>query len=587
MARRTYWVAGYAFATQTTFPRERLEDGVYDELMNSLDDTNWQQLPTGSTMYTVSSLAAQTGETPVISALENALAARPANADTCVVDLRPAVITGEIGPVFPRSFVVVAEKIRELLENGVLGESHILVIVPKLGERDEIQLKHFARLSEAGKLTILDQSGDVWTTEFPSVEQSRIASYFERGPLEAKQALARKMIRRRGVFPRFNLDGETEGQTRHFFDARYCGEELRALLAEQIDTCLGNTRPLTVVYSEAPSNWLEPALLKAMSDLALRDPKVRDDLKLVSYPELQETTGESVRDVLAVLPVVDRGDSLRGLIRAIKGWAPAAKIHAVAIVCTRDNADNRPDWGDVTLTCLMPADQRPAGEMVAPDSTYYESSIDGMERFLPFTSLQFWELAGEAGFVEERDQPRNRSGLRLVPDLWEFMNQNAAWVANKIEAAVNEFTGKEITEVSVALVNNELAASRLSEVLAETVGNAPLGVPREALNEWRETTGSKKSLLAKWREEEADWLMAVDAAPAHDLIVIDEFSYSGRTLEDLVSLLNEANFEVLLALTIANFSRSSLGSVADDHRTFAFYETEWRRPEAQKRIEAG
>jgi hypoxanthine phosphoribosyltransferase len=587
-ATRTYWVAGYALATQTSFPTVRLEDKLYGEILKVLaSGETWTQLPTGSALRTVDSLSAQTGEEPVGSELAEALAAHPKNADMCIIDLRPAAMTGEIRPVFPRSYAVVAEKLRELFDKGGLGKSQVLVIVPKLGKKGEFQLKHFAHLSETRPLSILDQSGEVWTEQFPEVDRAGIAALFEQGIAEPKEALERKMIRRRGVFPRFNLEGETDGHTRNFFDAHYCGEELRALLADEISTALNGARPLTIVYSEAPSHWLEPALLNAMSDLTVRDSGLRSDLNLVAYPELRESKGESVRDVLAVVPVVDRGDSLRELIAAIKEWAPAAKIVAVSVVSTRDMAEHRSDFGDVAPRCLMTAKQELALPMVAPDSSYYEASTDGTERFLPFTSLEFWELASQAGFIEERDRPENRSGLKWVPDLLEFMHQNAAWVASKIETAVKQFTGRDITEVSVALVNNETAASKLSEVLAETVGNAPLGVPREALYAWRAKTGNKNALLKKWRKEGADWLLAVEAASVNRLVIIDEFSYSGRTLEDMASLLTAANFEVLLALTIANFSRSSLNRAVQDHKAFAFYETEWRRPETQKLIEAG
>ncbi|HEU4461802.1 MAG TPA: hypothetical protein VFR75_04335 [Solirubrobacterales bacterium] len=579
-----YWLAGYALATQSSFPRERLTDDRYRGLLEALDGNPWEQVATGPETFTIDVRSAITDQRRVFERLEAALAPKPEGVDICLIDLRPFVVAGTIGPVYPRAFTTIADGLAQLISESELGDSHPLVIVAELGDEQDIQFRRFHDLSKSGQLSIVDQKGSLWSSRFPAPDVRLAAAQFERSLEEVEMDLKAKMIRRYGVFPRLNRHGEIDGHTRHFFDGTYCHKELRVLFRHCIEEALEGDGPAVVVQGGSPGHWLGAPLSQAVSDFCA---DTGADVRLLPSEDLeQDDSGARMRKAVAVVPVLDRGQSLAGLAEAVKAWAPAATLSGLAVIGTgvKDKLKLE-DGSSIGIRSLMQTHQQTViVDMLAPDASYYTAGVDGTERFLPFTSGEFWELASEAGFIPERDPPQDRRQLRRVPDLLAFTNNNAAWVANKIEIAIKLFTEREATDVSIAMVADETAASCLSDVLAATVGNTPLGIPRQALIEWRETR-RRRELLTHWREEAPLWLIELDHAASRKVVVLDEFSFSGNTLSDLTSLLTRVNFEVLLVLAIASFSREGLSNALSDYPHFAFYETEWRGREVAGRME--
>lgn len=592
-----FWVAPFALAAQSSYPTSRFSTTLYEDLLTVLEPrASWtKRLTLHSDARAVALNQTWLPGTEVASGLDGAFAGLPVGVSACVLDLRPAIARPGVEPVFPRAFDAVSQWLR-LRRPENESDLHIIVIVPRLVSKDAFPFLSFDDLIADGKVSIVDTDGALWSTKFACPSGS-IQKLFrpEVGPTHA---LAEKMIRRLGYFQQLNDHGERAGYTRYFFDGRYCSDELRQLLSEHfVDVFERCGEVPTIVHEDAATSWLRAPLLGAQNDF--RDVAGRP-LPMFERSYLENASdagqdaaasaaeGSATKRIIAVVPVVHRGRSLDRLVRTAAAWARAAEISGLTVVVTgketgvRRQRSRRIDGKDYNLAALLTLPQVAVrADALAPDVSYYRSSLAGEERFVSFTSGDFWELVLEAGFITERDPPPHRPSLGVVPDLLEFSRRNGAWLASKIEMAIERHTGLPVVDVSLALIAEDEAGTELGDVLTHTLGNAPLRVPRQALTDWETHTGSGRELLDRWRDEGEAWILDADAASIKTVVVIDEFSYSGESLETFASLLDALGFSVDLVLAVAAFSRRAFERHLSNYDRYALYITEWEIPAVQ------
>ena len=585
----SFWVTPFALATQTSFPHARLSDGLYSAVLSRLTGGDWTQKPQSNATFTVDVSRAQVGGPVVRNEFLEAIEMMPGGTDVCVVDLRPAILTTWVSPIYPRAFADIAEALNETLTaedaDPRFSGAHVLVIVTELSDEDDFPFRRLAELREAGRVTVIDPEGVVWSTRFEAGVSPELRAEFEQRSPTPEDALMQKMVRRLGYFPRL-AGSELASYTRYFFDGQYCTDELTALFAEHLRTIITAPSAAAVVYDPGVSEWVGAPLVAATG--ALRGEGLELTTKAGHELEADEA-GRSIRSVVVLVPVFDRGDTLGSLFRRAREWAPAADIVGLCVVTTSGQRQGgklrrRIDDQPVDVHYLMSAQQTAIRrDAFSPDVAYYESAPDHHERFLAFTAGDFWELCSEAGFIQERDPPEDRRPLRRVPDLLAFVEKNGPWIAHKISRAIELRAGRNPLDVSLALVAGEIASTRLGEILATTIGNSPLRVPRQALEEWDLDGSSGSRQIQSWGD--ADWLRAVTAARNRDVVIIDEFAYSGNTLAKMASLFSALGFHVRLVLALAAFSRSSFYSALEGYECFALYTTEWRQMRVLDRVE--
>ena len=585
----SFWIAPFALATQTSFPHARLNDGLYGAVLARLTGADWTQKPQSNATFTIDAVRSQVAGPDVRDEFLEAIGMMPDGTDVCVVDLRPAILTTWVSPIYPRAFAEVAEALHERLTDDApdarFSDTHFLVVVAGLSGEFDFPFRRLAELSETGRVTVIDPQASVLSTRFDATDPAEVRDEFERRSPTPQAALEQKMIRRLGYFPRV-AGGDVEGYTRYFFDGQYCTDELTALFVEQLRTIVSDPASSAVVYDPGVAEWVGAPLVAATGLLRA------DGFELATKAghELErDESGKSLRSVVVLVPVFDRGDTLRSLYRRALEWAPAAEIVGLCVVTTtqqpkRGKLRRRIDRKDVDVHYLMTERQSQVRrDAFSPDVAYYESAPDHHERFLAFTAGDFWELCSEAGFIPERDPPKDRRPLRRVPDLLKFVENNGPWIAHKIARAIELEADSDPLDVSLALVEGEVASTRVAEILASTIGNSPLRVPRAVLDEWDPDRGSGTDPLDRWGD--ADWLRAVNSAQNRDVVIIDEFAYSGRTLAKMASLFSRLGFDVRLVLALAAFSRSSFEEALGGYTALALYTTEWRDMPVLKRVE--
>lgn len=335
--------------------------------------------------------------------------------------------------------------------------------------------------------------------------------------------------------------------------------------------------PAAIVHGEPGTTWLTSALLVALKEL--HDEGF--DVKELPVDSLATAQDDGIRTVVALHSVHHHGTSLTALAEAGAQWAKSARAKALAVVAT-----GRPNVAPAIhvagkevhvehLISMRQATVRP--DALSPDPAYY-ASTDGSERFLAMTSSDFWMLAQEAGFIPERQPPGHRDPLARVPDLLSFVDGNAAWMASKIQAVISYVADRSARDVRLALVRDEAAATKLGDILEDTLGNGPLRIPREAINAWKRNP--EQGTEDEWRQDQEEWLDEVDAAvgAGREVVIIDEFAFSGGTLASMASLMTHLGFDVRLVMTIAAFSRERFETALDGFETFALYTTEWNSP---------
>jgi hypothetical protein len=506
----------------------------------------------------------------------------PDDVDACLIDLRPAVPAQGVFGSSPRSLMTIAECLNFWVgDSGVAA--HLVVLVSASGfTAGGPAARRFEEMALHGVVTLVNEQGVVASERFREFSNERIAAAFESDRAPAADGLRAKMIRRVGYFPHYGDDGMIRDYTRYYFDGQYCVEELKPLILDRLREMLNPKDESMIVHVDAAPDWLPAALSVPVSELAHEGFNVR----VGSQGELPDEPG-GTRTVVAVHPVHHHGYSLTALAEAAQRWAPAAEIKAMAIAATALEgvpATIKVGGKEIEVPRLMEVVQRRIPKDVfSPDPAYY-AAADGAERFLAMTSGDFWLLAEEAGFIPERDAPPYRAPLRAVPDLLGFVDSNAAWIVDKIDSAIHQFTARSAREVRLALIADEEAATKLGDALQEMLGNDPLRIPRRAIDEWKRDQSDRTT--DAWEDNGVEWYEDVRSALGgrREVVVIDEFAMSGSTLANLASMLRHLNFDVRLVMAIAAFWRSQFTAALDPIPSFALYTTEWGTTPAQERI---
>lgn len=594
MAVSRFWLVRFALASQSSFPEERLTTPLYGELLELITDRRWT---TGDRIvaanYVVDPVSTKTGDASLPSLMHQALQDVPASAEAVVLDLRPAVQAPGVGAIHPRANLdagaVLAQWLSEQKDD--ITRPSALVVLPDLEDLDrKVDLLEFRTLAASGFATLVDPEGRSAGEE---LDPGAVAQLFkaQRDPLGDLQ---RKLIRRWGFFPTHGSSRAT--YSRIYYDGRFCEEELERLFIDRVAQLVNDARSLSknrvsaaVVCADDNSPWLAGPVTRAVDVVAEREHLDHGQLRAFSSDQIREAdAGKSFQHVLLVVGVVENGTSLRELHDTARVWAPAATFEARCVVFAADTDPTLKlsDGTKLRFEVLVRGEQETvARAKFSPDAAYFEAEDGTEDRFLEFTSIDFWQLAMEAGFIPEVDPPTaHRPQLDVVPNFVEFLELNGAWVASKIERAINQLTDHTTRDVGLVLVAEEMGANALADVLAETIGNNPLRIPRKAFTEW---TKDPNRAQRKWRDDPPAWLQNVKSLKmdVDAFVIVDEFAYTGQTLERLAIMLSGINVDVALILSIATFSRSSYEQTLQSWPHMALYSTEWRLPDAEQWVE--
>lgn len=590
-----YWLARFALAARSGFPASRLKPEPYASVLSAILLGSWTEIQqSNAETFVVDRTAARTGSSVVTARLAGALDSTPEGVAAVIVDLRTSTSTAVGGKTLPRANALAAQAIARWSRLQGDAPPTVVLVVEHLTDPKRVDLRGLAMLAEAGSVVIVAPDGAFWDREglrhVPAIAEAFKAS------LELLQALDAKMIRRLGFF-RADEASSTDF-SRVYFDGRYCEDELEELFVARVtrlvdDGASRGSERFAVVCAESPSPWLAGPVSRAVVRVREERELTEDDLSAFGADQMEGGTGQCLQSVLLVVAVVEKGAALKQLRARAGQWAKAATFEAQCVVFAGSpSAEGDPPTVRLALGQTMPFKFFLTGKQsttpraaFTPDAAYYEAEDPSEDRFLEFTSLDFWEMVLETGCITENDRPEFRSQLKLVPDFVSFLERNGAWVSHKIERAIESLTPYRVDDVALVLVADETGASALADVLASTIGITPMRIPRRAFDQWNEDPNDRT--IRGWEGRQESWLTDLrrQKTSAEAFVIVDEFSYSAQTLEQLAGMLQGTSFDVCLILTIAAFSRTRFDEVLEQWPRVALYSTEWRLADSQRWIE--
>ena len=373
------------------------------------------------------------------------------------------------------------------------------------------------------------------------------------------QRLEQKLIRRRGHYTRPPASaGAHPLCRRYYFDGTLCKHEVHELVADYVSRTYGSSQPAFLLREDGASDWLlEPlGAIAVGSELQLY--RVSDDIDPSLY------LGKEASPPLLVCEMVDTGETLRGVLQNLRVRHPQLRLRVMSVLGTSESKEFVIRVGDagVDVPYLLRVDQ----EHRIPGSQCEMCRLDipwsrepSADDYVNLTSYDFWSMARDGGLREyEKDVPPHRRGrtkdrgLRLVPDFPAIVKANGAWLAAKIRQRVE----REVTEwpVDTMLVCplDEEGSTVLSDTLHRVLATDVVQVPRGVIQECAQHFGTPNMSRIRDQHGGDEWFQKLTRC-ADRMVVLDEFTVSGRTFLGIYALLGLLGKQILCCVALCDF----------------------------------
>ena len=432
----------------------------------------------------------------------------------------------------------------------------MVLLLPELPPNGDELLKHFSPMIDSGKLVIIDDDGNsVPMTPSLRPEQHRVGLLAARG--QPMDLLKRKMIKRFGHFHR--NAAKPEYCVPFFYDGRFCESELFNLFQGFIDNLqLSSIEDVIILYHGTLSPWIQNtatavATKRNVLSLDLADPQFETFF-------MQKRWGRAI----VFLDVVDTGGTLKAIVNNLQRLDHELTLHILTVLTTEisDKVEQTRTLTapglNVAIKCLL---------LVAQQKTL-TTDCDMCRRGLPFNkhneeddlneplmlrSYHFWSMLSPFGLKREEDIPGYRGGLERVPDLLKVIDENAAWIVNKIRQQLEVHLGG-LPSDAVLLCPDEKGAEMLTEQLKLILGFSAIRIPRDVINQCAKNDGNLLALKEQWSLTNPRWHSELSSTPKHGVMVIDEFNASGNTLKGLTELLTVFGKTLECFITLLDFN---------------------------------
>lgn len=439
----------------------------------------------------------------------------------------------------------------------------IILLVQQTPPVEDVILNPLKDLLTSKKLLIIGDDGSYYPDSSPTrnfdqdVYRIKLQSIKD---LPFEKQIERKLIRRLGHFKRdpqsnglnSGKSNSDESCARYSYDAHLSLDAIEACLKNFIKDNFKFTEGLQILYRCPEKHWLEGPVLAVGLDL---------DVKTNSIIEINQLLASggitADKQFLLVLPMIDTGFSLIETLNFLAANS-IQNIKILSILATDQSlgGERRREFSfngtNVTADYIVKVSQRryasddcPMCRLNIPKMDYYN------DEYLSLTTYDFWEMASQFGWKREEDTPENREQIELVPDFPAVIKSNGIWLGSKIWQKL-EFTYKSLPANPVIVCPDEKGARILATYLSDVhAATSVIFVPRKVLNSFaapdyaRNTSGFESS---------ESWFQSLLSATSNDLILLDEFNYSGGTLAAMIRLLNQCGKHPLCYFSIVDFA---------------------------------
>jgi hypothetical protein len=294
-------------------------------------------------------------------------------------------------------------------------------------------------------------------------------------------------------------------------------------------------------------------------------------IERISLEELTANPSRLYPQPLVLLPLVDTGETVHMLAKAIRERSPNADPRFVSVLATGSEAASasqaKPTSVDLRLEqrlvtsgkenelveYLLGVDQEYYSDTYLPLSLEDHQGSVGDLRADPitFTSYTFWTMIEEGGWRREKNFSSIRTSLGEVPNIPEVLRRNGPLIAHKLHRLLNENRpGLPVDPLFVC--PEEDGAAEVAESIISMFGNSVVQIPRDDFERQIDQLHAAEAFRdCEW------WLQLVSAAASRArVILMDEFRMGGTTLSNLMRVCRLAGLTVERCVVFADFGQS-------------------------------
>lgn len=448
-----------------------------------------------------------------------------------------------------------------------------IILIPQLPPESEAFRTALQHDIDEGHVVIIDDDGRhvgraPGLTAFDAHEYKLDRARALLDPLELLRA---KMIRRLGHFRRSYPDGHSSC-LRYFYDGSHCDRELAQLITGHVEQTYQDTPCPLLLYDSSLSEWLFEAAAAVANKLSLPSQDLDSFLR---NPNVEFDADAA--PPLFVLPLIDTGNALTGFLTRWLALYPLVTPNVFSILTTvlhdhyRGIRNVRIKGVQIPVRCLVEVSQRPtlptACRLCALNIPFTDHD---REDYQMITTYNMWEMVNKHGWKPEENVPGHRSGFAAVPKFPEIIQEHGAWIAHKLLGRLVYDLGKFPSETFLVIHPDQKGANDLArylELLHD--GITAVRIPDEVVKRYREQPQPDRPALDEIKWKASTWYLQVtSAAPTQPVIIMEEFSVSGRTKHALCKLVRDVGKDILCHLAMADFTPASTES---DVRTLSLY----------------
>lgn len=446
-----------------------------------------------------------------------------------------------------------------------------------------------ATLDQHMQVRLLFGDGTHWGRFFQNkrIVAHDIAKLVENSKTPVIQVLRNKIVRRVGHY-RLPSSGETYV---NYYDGHQASSEIYILLRERLLSLVGDNQIQKIYFDTRLSQWFQGPVVQALVDTGLMG--IASEIT-----DKQPAPNLRSSQYLLLLPIVRTANSLRKLL--VKGAAKEAAVPRVwALMSTHGHEET-----DGTRLVEL----KQAGHDAPTVRVDYAVRVGGTNEWLhkawnsvgftgttpdqedlatPFSPSIMWAMILEAGMVLEDVGPSGRDRLGFVPNYEEITKLNSAFIASKFQVVLERKFGSSLPEVSF-LCPAERHAQKLADCLRDLAGFGTVRVKRDVIDFFARG-GTLKGAQDIFSSEASDvdsrdafhQLRSLtdvnEALPDYErpsLVLLDEFTFSGRTTTGMYNLAKAFGLNVLCAITLGHFGSEDRSQIPMDH--FTFYKIDYQ-----------
>jgi hypoxanthine phosphoribosyltransferase len=243
--------------------------------------------------------------------------------------------------------------------------------------------------------------------------------------------------------------------------------------------------------------------------------------------------------------MVDTGETLRRLLATFQKGGQNQTLHILTVLTTQatdqSNRTREEKVGSQTYSVSyfleVKQTQYPLGEcpLCRLSLPFSREANDDTEPFM-LTTYDMWSMAAEVGFKTEEDVPAYRKGLTSVPNYPEMIEKNGAWLASKIRARLRA-RPEGFPADAIIVCPDERGSRVLTEYLKLVLGVSVIRIPRNVINQFAGSSDSITQDIESYKAQRPAWYSELQASTRADIVVMDEFNASGKSLRGINKLL--------------------------------------------------